>query len=157
MITAIITMLMLVPMILYISGELEGPKGLNRDKKISIIIAVILLIAGFVTVINGVYKGYSNGYRVGSIIKFSEKGIAVRSWEGEMVLGGVKSGMVANTWKFTVIDTNVIKQIKEAHRSDSRITLKYIEWLQSPLSMVSDYEIIEIIEIIETVKKRENK
>jgi hypothetical protein len=63
---------------------------------------------------------YSDGERVGTIQKFSRKGLIAKTWEGEMLLGGLKrktvsgtdsnggstssTSMVANVFEFTVED-----------------------------------------------------
>ena len=63
---------------------------------------------------------YSDGVRIGTIQKFSYKGLVAKTWEGEMLLGGLKrktstdsngnssTSMVANIWAFTVEDPALI-------------------------------------------------
>src|SRR5262245_59606988 len=48
---------------------------------------------------------YSEGERVGVIVKFSHKGVIWKSWEGEMHLGGARAGgdgAVPNLWHFSL-------------------------------------------------------
>lgn len=52
---------------------------------------------------------YSNGVRTGYLLKFSNKGFAFKTWEGQMNLGGLKeisdksgTSYVANTWDFSL-------------------------------------------------------
>jgi hypothetical protein len=40
---------------------------------------------------SGCSHNYSDGYRVGYVRKFSRKGLIWKSWEGELLLGGVVS------------------------------------------------------------------
>lgn len=67
---------------------------------------------------------YSDGERVGVIQKFSSKGLVVKTWEGELLLGGLKrksstdsdgnshTSMVANVWEFTVEDPELVAKVK---------------------------------------------
>lgn len=72
---------------------------------------------------------YSDGERVGTIQKFSRKGLVSKTWEGEMLLGGLRrkststtdsggnshtsSSMVANVWEFTVEDPALVAKVKK--------------------------------------------
>jgi hypothetical protein len=89
-------------------------------------------------------RGYSDGERAGTISKLSYKGVAWKSWEGEMVLGGMvtdaEGHASANIWKFTVLDTRLVPAIQAAASSGRRVTVQYVQWLASPCSMDSDYE-----------------
>lgn len=62
---------------------------------------------------------YSDGEREGTLIKFSNKGLFSKTWEGTLNLGGTKSvsdgksmSTVANTWDFTVSDLKIVEQLK---------------------------------------------
>ncbi len=83
------------------------------------------------------YYDYSEGYRQGTITKFSRKGIFWKTWEGEMVLGGVRStsdgGMIANTWTFSLDRQTkhneslqrLVEQLVEAQQCGSPTRLHY--------------------------------
>lgn len=53
---------------------------------------------------------YSTGERIGTIVKFSEKGFMYKTWEGQINLGGLKkqkdkdnnTSYVANTFEFSL-------------------------------------------------------
>ncbi len=49
------------------------------------IIIIIVAAAGFMTFVY--YATYSEGYRAGELIKFSEKGVIFKTWEGELSQG----------------------------------------------------------------------
>lgn len=77
---------------------------------------------------------YSEGTRVGDLQKFSRKGFFTKSWEGEIVLEGIKfksrpdgSGGGGNVWAFSVTDSNVAKQIDQAAEQGSRVALHYCQ------------------------------
>lgn len=73
---------------------------------------------------------YSDGTRAGIVTKFSKKGIAVKSYEGELVIGGLRNrtdgkGVEANIFEFTVHDDGIVKEIEKALTTGKRVTLYY--------------------------------
>lgn len=75
---------------------------------------------------------YSDGSRVGTVVKFSKKGAFCKTWEGEMVLGGVRAsenGAIANVWAFSVIDEKVVHAVQQAAEDGRRVKLTYHEGL----------------------------
>ena len=96
---------------------------------------VVALVIG--SNIFGCMESYSEGDRSGVVTKVSKKGIFVKTWECEMNLGGMvnggeDSGMVANIWRFTVDDEDVLARIQEAQKARKPVTLEYRQWLVSP-------------------------
>ena len=79
------------------------------------IVALVYIIIYFVP--------YSEGYRSGELIKFSNKGVIVKTWEGEISQG--ISG--AQIFEFSVLDKNeeVIQNLKEFQ--GEYVKLKYTE------------------------------
>ncbi|ALM20273.1 6-phosphogluconate dehydrogenase [Nonlabens sp. MIC269] len=69
------------------------------------------------------YATYSDGYRTGELIKFSSKGVVVKTWEGEISQG--ISG--AQIFSFSVMDheKEVIEKLKEYQ--GQYVKLKYEE------------------------------
>lgn len=111
-------------------------------KKAIMLIAIMFMVASC-------GQGYSDGSRSGVISKFSKKGLFVKSWEGEMPMGGMipngDGGMVANVFKFTVKDESLVDKINSKMQSGERVTLTYSQWLFSnPFTMGTTYEIIEV-------------
>ncbi len=74
-----------------------------------IVVGVIALLAIYYLVIY--FVPYSEGFRSGELIKFSNKGVIVKTWEGEISQG--ISG--AQIFSFSVLDTDeqVIENLKE--------------------------------------------
>lgn len=71
---------------------------------------------------------YSEGTRAGQLIKFSEKGVVFKTYEGELNLGGLRTndqtdGLQGNLWRFSVLDENVVKQLDNAQ--GKRVKLMY--------------------------------
>lgn len=98
-------------------------------KKLAIFIAQLL-----VTTSSLADNCYSEGVRVGVVQKFSKKGFVNKSWEGELVMEGLKmragyktgtSG--GNVWRFSVLDAAVAKAIDDAAMTGGEVALKYCE------------------------------
>ena len=100
--------------------------------------------------INGAMPGYSDGERTGVIVKISQKGVFFKSYEGEMNVGSMssdKNGLMQPVrWLFSTQDGKVAERIIEASRTGKSVTLKYREWLFSPMRISTSYEVFEVIE-----------
>ena len=127
---------------------------MNMEDKLmgGFVFAFIFVICALPFVaIAGCSEHYSDGERSGVVTKFSHKGIFVKTWEGEMNLGGAVPGgkggwLVSNIWEFTVQDGSLVSKLQEAQRSGKPITVKYNEWLIGPAFRTdSGYYITEII------------
>jgi hypothetical protein len=82
---------------------------------------------------------YSDGSRVGVVRKFSKKGVFIKSWEGELLLGGVvqqgtgeNATLVNETFNFSIDpeDNNAEKianLVEVGMDSGKRVKLFYIE------------------------------
>lgn len=97
----------------------------------------------------GCGRGYSEGERTGVVVKFSNKGVFCKTWEGTMNLGGMATNsdgaVVPNVWNFTVTDESLVSAVQAAQRSGGRVTIKYSQWLVAPLcAMDSDYEAVGV-------------
>lgn len=76
---------------------------------------------------------YSDGDRIGTVVKLSKKGFFCKTWEGQMYLGGLKkhtnsdgnTSMVANTWDFTVEDASYVPALQKALETGTPIKVRY--------------------------------
>ncbi|WP_103070515.1 6-phosphogluconate dehydrogenase [Aquimarina sediminis] len=106
-----------------------------------IIIVIIALFAGWYAFIY--YASYSEGTRSGELIKFSHKGVVVKTWEGEISQG--ISG--AQIFSFSVEDGNkdIIKKLEKFQ--GRYVKLKYKERF-AKISWLGDtkYFIINVVE-----------
>lgn len=97
----------------------------------NLLIAVMLVMVAFASAAQA--DCYSEGVRVGSVQKFSEKGWVNKSWEGELVMDGTKFSSNANgsrggnVWRFSVLDAGVAKQIDDAVMTGRPVALKYCQ------------------------------
>ncbi|WP_108868222.1 6-phosphogluconate dehydrogenase [Aquimarina aquimarini] len=108
---------------------------------IIIIISITLLFAGWYAFIY--YASYSEGTRSGELIKFSYKGVAIKTWEGEISQG--ISG--AQIFSFSVEDKNedIIKKLEKFQ--GRYVKLKYKERF-AKISWLGDtkYFVIDVVE-----------
>ncbi|KZS38603.1 6-phosphogluconate dehydrogenase [Aquimarina aggregata] len=111
-------------------------------KVLAIIITVlVLLFAAWYAFIY--YASYSEGTRSGELIKFSNKGVLVKTWEGEISQG--ISG--AQIFSFSVEDKNK-KIIEKLEKFQGRyVKLKYKERF-AKISWLGDtkYFVIDVVE-----------
>ena len=91
-----------------------------RKFKFIFITVVLFGVAGYFTFIH--YVTFSEGYRSGELIKFSRKGVLVKTWEGEISQG--ISG--AQIFKFSVQDDQqeVIAKMKDFQGKYVKVTYK---------------------------------
>lgn len=112
-----------------------------------VVFGIFLVIYGKVF---GLVSSYSEGERVGVITKFSKKGLIFKSWEGELLQGGMKQGRdsVANVVGFNASDEAVIQSIKLASESGKPVKLIYSQWLIQPI-YIDHSRVITGVEILD--------
>src|SRR5262245_35288063 len=98
---------------------------------------------------------YSEGERVGVIVKFSNKGLIWKSWEGEMQLGGARiggDGVLPNLWEFSLRrgeEADLVKKISAAQESGKRVKVRYrqalwgMPWRGGTSYYVESLEVLE--------------
>ncbi len=110
---------------------------------IVVICAILCLV--IVSFFGGLMPDYSDGDRSGIVVKISKKGVIWKSWEGEMLLGGMTRDqdgtMVPTTWKFSLPASAVdlANEISAASNSGKRVTISYSEYLIGPITLSSGY------------------
>ena len=117
------------------------PQPSHWRRRLYTIIALIVL-AGIAYTLFALYFPYSTGERTGVIRKISQKGIAFKTWEGELQMPGVmmQSDQTqinqvingGNVWFFSVERGNddVVKAIQMAEAKGNRVTLHYTQYLK---------------------------
>ena len=97
-----------------------------------ITVLVLVLILGLVIGSYLMFGDYSNGTRAGVVQKLSHKGVMIKTWEGQLNLGGFNtnetSGGVAPTiWEFSVRAKNaeVLNDLEQASLNGKRVKLYY--------------------------------
>lgn len=99
----------------------------------------------------GCFPNYSNGERVGTVIKLSKKGLIFKSWEGELYVGGGKGRMTEGSGRvnfgsftFNTADERIVKQLQDAMKSGVTVELVYREWLVSPPWIDNSHVVVEV-------------
>lgn len=90
---------------------------------IELLTVVAFCIIAFALLFGALQKGFSTseGKRVGVLTKFSYKGMMIKSYEGELNMGGVRNktdsegrnSVVANVWQFSCSNPSVAKQLDD--------------------------------------------
>lgn len=99
---------------------------MNTVKKILLWI-IGLSITGFVlVVILALFANFSSGYRVGRIIKVSEKGYVFKTNEGQLNTGGFSEGdgdITSSIWEFSIKrgDPEILEQLKNSNKGMVRL------------------------------------
>lgn len=119
------------------------------------LMVVIVIIAIVVGAIGGCAGGcsVSDGTRKGTLTKCSYKGIIMKTYEAEMVMGGFRqgaNGSGANVWDFSVRRDNpnrdeIVKALNGALEQDQNVTVKYKQslWVM-PWNASTTYDILEV-------------
>jgi hypothetical protein len=112
---------------------------------------LILLFLGCGGMFVGCDATYSEGYRDGTIQKFSHKGMIFQSWEGELAQAGFKVKAAANAesnaFEFSVDDPTIIAEIQNL-KPDEHIRLHYRQVLKNASAWHStDYRITKIVRL----------
>ena len=100
-------------------------------KKLIALIVVVLFIAGFGWF--ALVADYSDGYRVGQVIKLSRSGYVFKTWEGTLDFGFLQqdptAGVATRLWDFSVRDDaeQVRKDIDTAIAGNRKVKLHYRE------------------------------
>ena len=93
------------------------------------VLAAVVLGAGWFTLA----ADYSEGYRVGKIIKLSRKGYVFKTWEGTLDFGYLQNdpnaGVATRIWEFSVPgdEDGVRRQIDDAIAGDYKAKVWYRE------------------------------
>jgi len=100
----------------------------------------------------GVVVGKSDGKRVGTITKFSHKGLFVKSYEGELNLGGVRNhsdsegrqSVVANVWEFSCSNPEVAKKLDNL--LGKQVVIQYHQSFKG-FKMDTSYDVVSVEEV----------
>ncbi len=102
-------------------------------RKFKVIAILILLAATAIGIYFLFFATFSSGYRVGTIIKMSKRGVVFKTNEGQLHTGGVTAGaegeLASTIWDFSVERGNeqVLTDISNAADNQQRVKLFYDE------------------------------
>lgn len=114
----------------------------------------LIVIIGLAISSYFVFGSYSQGYRAGTVMKISKKGVMVKTWEGELNVGGLQDpgedGMATTVWNFTVSEDSVVEKIESAVDQGKRVKLMYKEkFYQFDFMGDTKYFVYDVVEIAE--------
>lgn len=115
---------------------------------------VFLIVCGLIMlcVTWGVVGGmtFSTGQRDGYVQKFSNRGILIKSWEGELALSAFRikkdgnNSSIVNAWEFSVEDRSVADQLLKL-RGDELVRLHYRQvWPNNPFAFATGYRVTRV-------------
>lgn len=104
---------------------------IKRGALITVGSILVLVIAGLLIYTNFTY---SKGYRNGTVVKISDKGMMFKTWEGQLNIGAYTNedgGAPSTIWEFSVPGSNeqVLQDINTAIDNGKRVKLHYKEKL----------------------------
>lgn len=130
---------------------------MNRiNKKSGLTLIELVVVVCIIVVMFGIVAGNlfvtAEGKRVGVLTKFSYKGIFIKSYEGELNMGGVRnhidnegrSSMVANSWQFSCSDARIAKQLEDLLGKE--VVIKYHQSFPG-LSRSTAYDVVSVEEV----------
>jgi hypothetical protein len=106
-----------------------------RWKKAFIIFITVLMLVIMGSVYIGFFYNYSTGERVGSVAKLSHKGKIIKTWEGQLITGGMAGNNDSDYrmpyWEFSVYpgDDETRRELTKAMDEGYRVKLTYEEKL----------------------------
>lgn len=94
--------------------------------------AVVLVVMAIVMLaFTGCTHVVTEGSKVGTVIKLSQQGIVCKTWEGELLRGGMQGGsggFSTTPLHFTVNDSGLLKATQDALEGQYEVDVKYVEY-----------------------------
>lgn len=128
----------------------EQLKSIARKLKVTLFVLALLAVAGLAFFVFG---HYSEGYRGGTLIKLSKKGIVFKTLEGQLNVGtfldnGINKPL-SPIWDFSVKnDKSLFDTLNHAILTNKRVKLHYDEmFIRLPWRGETEY-LVDQVEII---------
>ena len=133
---------------------------MNRNNRksgftlIELVVAIVfaaVAIGIFAAAVTGVV-GTSDGKRVGVLSKFSHKGLFIKSYEGELNMGGVRNNfnskgernVVANVWEFSCSNPQMAEKLENLVGKE--VIIKYHQSFAG-LRRDTSYDVVSVEEV----------
>ena len=129
----------------------------NRKSGFTLIELLVAIVFAVVTI--GIFAaavgnvvGTSDGKRVGVLTKFSYKGLIIKSYEGELNMGGVRNNVnskgernvVANVWEFSCSNPQMAEKLENLVGKE--VIIKYHESFAG-LQRDTRYDVVSVEEV----------
>jgi hypothetical protein len=118
----------------------------TRGKVIGVL--SIILVVGILLGSYFAFSCFSDGHRAGTVIKFSRKGIAFKTYEGELIQRTFSTAP-GDTWHFSVTDPSVVAKIEDAMAHGQHVDLTYCQkffkffWQGETDYFVADVKVVQ--------------
>ena len=95
----------------------------------------------------GLVPDYKQGEAVGYLTHFKNEGLIWKTWEGRYLAGVGKQTAVGEAYSFSVVDGEIVEQIKTLVGSDVRVKMAYDCWFMLPYKMGSTNCLVTKVEV----------
>lgn len=105
---------------------------MTKMQKFGAVLGILMLISIVHIILRFPGIQYSEGTRSGIVTKISQKGLIIKTNEGELSLQrntNIDGQIVTDVFYFSVEDPAVVEKIRTAEKSGKRTTLKYTEYV----------------------------
>lgn len=133
---------------------------MNRNNRksgftlIELLVAIVFAVVtiGIFAAAVGKVVGTSDGKRVGVLTKFSHKGLFIKSYEGELNMGGVRNNdnskgernVVANVWEFSCSNPQMAEKLESLVGKE--VVIKYHQSFAG-LKRDTSYDVVSVEEV----------
>jgi hypothetical protein len=106
---------------------------MEKFKRIALVSLISVVLIGLIIGSIFLFGNYSDGQRVGQVVKFSRKGVLIKTWEGQVNVGGfakdAEGDISPNVWSFSVYpgDKEIQDAIYKSMEKGSKVRLFYKE------------------------------
>lgn len=125
--------------------------------ELMIVAAIVSILFGTIAAAVGSFFMKSDGKRVGVLTKFSYKGVFVKSYEGELNMGGVRNttdddgnrSAAANVWEFSCSNPAVARQLDDLLGKE--VVIRYHQSFAG-VSRETSYDAVSVEEVKKQTK-----
>jgi len=94
------------------------------------VLIIILVLISVVFLYISFFDTYSDGTRVGHVVKLSHKGLVLKTWEAQLDVAGSATDVQGRVlWEFSIDDPAIVKQVEAAQTQGKRVKIHYQEEL----------------------------
>lgn len=95
------------------------------------VICEIILLVAAVIIFSGCNRFTGSGEKVGTVIKLAQEGYWYKTWEAELVRGGMNGGSGSFSVKplhVTISDESLLPKVQKAFDEQKEVVVTYVEY-----------------------------